>query len=58
MEHLSNDHEDSPWDRGCLGIKKGAIDFIYRWKAYLLEIHKIDVNTHKSFNSRSYGSPS
>ena len=49
---------NSPWDRGCLGIKKGTIDVIYRWKAYLLEIQKIHVNTHKSVKGRSYVSPS
>ena len=47
----------SPWDRGCLGIKKGIIDVIYYWKAYLLEIQEIHVNTHKSVKGMSYGSP-
>ena len=38
--------------------KKGTIDVINRWKAYLLEIQKIHVNTHKSVKGRSYGCPS
>ena len=43
---------------GIGGNKKGTIDVIYRWKAYLLEIQKIHVNIHKSVKGRSYGYPS